>query len=153
MFWQLWFVWAFALLVSVTSINQPTVMKKRQCAQFPLLTSRTVKRRRLGIICTCWRHYYKPEKQGFFCPVRFLLSIGEPASESHFPHIPVKIIIAFKGAIWNLYNLLTAPQTDTNTYAHVDGRSRVYIMCNTLSACQCNMSCYMLRGTNGQLSY
>ena len=48
--------------------------------------------------------------------------------------IIVIIIIAFKGAIRDYYNLLTAPQTVSNTYAQVARRNRVQITCNACSA-------------------
>ena len=62
-------------------------------------------------------------------------------------------ITAFKGAIRDFfYNLLIAPRTVSNAYAQValaqsceNHLHRVLITCN--------MSCYMPRGTKGQLSY
>ena len=50
------------------------------------------------------------------------------------------------------YNLLTAPQTVSNTYAR-PGRNHLQIMCNTSSAYKYIMSYYMSRGRKGQLSY
>ena len=53
-----------------------------------------------------------------------------------FKEVIIIVIIALKGAIWDFYNLLTAPRTVSNTYAQVAWRRRscVQITCNTSSA-------------------
>ena len=64
------------------------------------------------------------------------------------------IVTAFKGAIRDFYNLLTAPRTVSNTYAQVArAQSCAESGATHRAFITCNMSSYLPRGTNGQLSY
>ena len=69
--------------------------------------------------------------------------------------IMMMIIIAFTGAIQDLfYNFLTAPRTVSNT---VRSSGLGAFVCKSRETHRalvtCNMSCYVSRGTKGQLSY
>ena len=63
--------------------------------------------------------------------------------------IIIIIVIPFKGAIRDFYNLLTALRTVSNTYAQV---ARVRATNRALITCKCHVT-YVPLGTKGQLSY
>ena len=66
------------------------------------------------------------------------------------------IIIAFKGAIRDFYNLLTAPRTVSNTYAQV---ARAQSCANhvqhieRLSRATCRVTCYLVRRDSSAIKF
>ena len=61
-------------------------------------------------------------------------------------------MVALKGAIWDFYNLLTVPQTVSNTYAQVSSTQSHVNHVQHIKRIS-RATCCVPHGTKGQFSY
>ena len=71
--------------------------------------------------------------------------IRDPNAEQIIIIIIIIIIIAFRGAIRDFYNLLTAPRTVSNTYAQVAQVCKSRATHLVFITCKCHATCHFVR--------